>query len=427
MGHRTGFLCGLFFSVFLINFSYAEQKPLGQRPAPTRLLYADEVLRLPDVKQDQYFEALREFMNEEQAGDSTFTQFLFDFLLGQSAAYAFDVNNCKAMLDAQAPDDDCINYVAARISAKTGEWAECSIVGGNVLKCPGRANVTVVNTIQLDRLKGAIKSRDKMIPGSTPTLAGGGAPSSSNMPPNAKIDIVKTKPGEAALAPTQAARPVPSEKPSDEHTGDVRCFFAGFLVEAKKIKSKNGTEIPNPCRPVRNICAAEDKDLPTYPKIDDEFKKSICSKGEEYGKCPNGKKSRIQSNGSTSNDAIVVCNPLLYGVNEKGAVHCVKKSKNASKDCQEKAKDNKSLKDLLAKNPKAFDSMVKALNKHCGYMGEKTGDVDQKLEEASKKGGWSKTGKEDMKETCKILQARVAEISKDKDAAKSGTAKPATK
>jgi hypothetical protein len=407
--------------------TWAQSASAPRRDTP--LLYANEVLELTVDQQDEYLAALRDFVEANQAGDPSFTQYLFDIFLDSSAAQAEDLIDIQARCEGnKIIDYNCMRYFTPALSQ--GKLGVCDPYNPKlgIVRCNNNGRVTDYQ-VNLETFPRSVRGKNQLAidsairMGNTQIRADGPLPTNPNYKYTTENDEktfpVRQRSGDG---PTEASAPAP--------IGDARCFYGGFMIEAKKIKGKDGKETPNRCAPVRDLCAKEDPNMPIFPKVDDAFKGSICGKDPKNGKCPNGDQSSIRSN-SPGNSEVVVCNPLLYGTKDNSAVYCVRQSKDASKECREKAKDNKNVKEILKKNPEAFNSMIRALDKQCGYQylySKKAGKrevvdttawhdtkdkaaFEKRQSELANRGGWATTaGKEDMMRTCKVLLDRAIEI-----------------
>lgn len=107
----------------------------------------------------------------------------------------------------------------------------------------------------------------------------------------------------------------------------------------------------------------------------------------------------------------VLCNPVLFGLNEKGEPYCVGRKGGATKQCLEDAKKNpKSLeaaRKLLIENKDEYIKLRNTLTKIC--VGSSAAEVENYLVKTMKK---SRKGARDLGQTCEAYSQRF----KDYDA-----------
>lgn len=192
---------------------------------------------------------------------------------------------------------------------------------------------------------------------------------------------VQSKPTSAQTPPQKSMREM--ENDSMKKLADYenpRCFYSGYSIEGKEGQA-------NDCKPVRGT--------------------------SDVGKDDSAENVTKTNCGAS----MVMCNPLVYGVDANKRGHCVKSGKEASKSCRDQAKLSKdgakgkaakdSFKKLMSEaNKKKFEALKKKIEMACD---SKKVNQDKELSANIQ----ARKNHQDHKETCDTLLASI----KDAEAA----------
>lgn len=419
------------------------------------LFKTEDIRRLAPLHRAAYLEALRDFMSAEQAGNPSFVQHLFELLTSGTPSEAYTDAECQIQISNRVIKQGCYRYFMRK--ARSGELGSCAykIENYNFRTNCTHPDLNLDTQYTFERPASPLTTSTE-VQGLTEALRESPTAHRRWRERRIRSEQTETERREVKAEPAPIATAAAEEKPAEKKPAEtptqpaaekkdekraparaparvaddpdekdtVRCFFGGFMI-----MNHQGNKAS--CAPLTNICSAPR--AKTFPPLRD-LKAEFCSKDEDpKGICPNPKNQTPTIRGIQDK---VVCNPLLYGTDNDGAVHCVPATKNASQKCREKSKNGKDPFELLAK-PKmgeAFDKMIEAIGKHCRDTGVGATAADQareeRLREAARRGHWSERGIDDMKETCKDLYLRVEELSKREgapDRVKEAPAKLGTK
>ena len=460
------FLLGLI--VVFSSTSFSNSKKVDEKKvAPQfRLLYAEDLQKLPLDARADYIFALREFMTSSQEKNPKFAEYLFNFLAGDLPEASA---NALKTLSAQEQYTKCVSQISD-IGLLKSNCVETfhKMISDGVMKCGdakadpnspqitsncdfnGRKMQVIMSTkgsLLPDRyteatlsakIHDATTKRDSDLKAGAdgaqpwqpkPSSPAPTAPASQpNPPPSAKPFVpttnCKVNPGTAYPYPghpnaggvggvtcTPAGQAIDASTKPTEKKDPTRCIYAGFLI-----KTADGSD-DNSCAPVTNICSYARKTIPDVSTINAE----IC-KNPANGSCEgSGASGSIAS--KASGKPKVVCNPLLYGLDDSKHVLCVDRGSDASAKCNDSAtKDPKKISDFIdckPGKPCPFNDMVAALQKRCLYMTKKVGSEYQdnesmnraQFEQDKADGKW--VNADDFKKTCQVLLKRAADIGKE--------------
>lgn len=173
---------------------------------------------------------------------------------------------------------------------------------------------------------------------------------------------------------------------------NLNCIYAGFTVDKGK-KCEPKSEFTS--KDKTYSCKAESKANPASAATPNP-----ASAGKTVVRPAN-----------LDPNATVLCNPVLFGLNDKGEPYCVSRKGGATKQCLEDAKKNpKSLeaaRKLLIENKDEYIKLRNTLTKIC--VGSTKEEVENYLVKTMKK---SRKGARDLGQTCEAYSQRF----KDYDA-----------
>lgn len=421
-----------FLSVLMLALPVLAQGSPARSPAKKkiemRLFSASDFNRMSDVEKEQYLEALREFHEARQERAQASSLFFLDEILQSFQASAQTTDCRKAMLEpnrsvfpASCTDD-------LERAARSGALGLCitSPVGATTtagqaamtMDCSRTLNGTTYRrqytvqgeTAKIRDMKTKIEERQQPIAQRQEQITTDAGPGAAPRPAAAP----QAAPG-APTAPTTTQPPAagpgarPQARPSNDDS--ARCFFGGFALNKPAEGSK--------CLPVTDLCKQTHLRAPRSESL---TKAIGCGPNNvEIGKC-GGRKGVSETaaapaaapaggtNPIRAADKQVVCNPILYGTQADETMICVPRNSRASANCGSK-KNDETLKNLLKKPDgiKAFDEMIKSLEKEClPYWKIEGTNVTEKSEGVPERQG--DDFKTDFKDTCGVLLRRALEI-----------------
>lgn len=425
-------LIACFTFVFVMTTAFANEKnslAATQEKSDSPLFSAKDLEKLSPDEKERYFDALREFFQENQAEPQTFSQYFMDILSGEFLANAAPYSSGIGKDSSDACDIAIFQNVTAHYvyidklkndPACFNRWLD-QMGSGNLGNCkfenpagqPGTNSYGQTKVLCKTNAPGSEektrlytfydmpeerKSRTEQAIKKNPNTNGAqylsadeaekkltalSTSPNSHDAPKSPTSIGASGGGAALKTPAKAADAPTATKGKDTL---ARCFYAGFVI--------NKHEKVTSCVAVQDLCASNQRVLPAQSGIQKalgcsntpkKFNSSCVSKDESKGKIAAGKK----------NNEVVACNPLLFGLSgsaDPKSVICVKRSGNASQNCLEKMKlDENATKNLdaLLKNAdgsKAFNELKSEIEKQCKpYWKFKEGASDQIKDEDARK------------------------------------------
>lgn len=423
-----------FLSVLMLALPVLAQGSPARSPAKKkiemRLFSASDFNRMSDVEKEQYLEALREFHEARQERAQSASFFFLDEVLGSFRASAMTRSDCQQQILAAKPrvagaaytpvilPPECALVFQQAIGQHTfekclpgpiGQDGTDNALSATTFNCTNQRGEPVQYTIRGrrgDLQQIGSTATDYRRPGSRPESA-----TAEGAPRPAAVS--QAAPGAPSSTTTQPPAAQPGARPQARPSNDdsARCFFGGFALNKPAEGSK--------CLPVTDLCKQTHLRAPRSESL---TKAIGCGPNNvEIGKC-GGRKGVSETaaapaaapaggtNPIRAADKQVVCNPILYGTQADETMICVPRNSRASANCGSK-KNDETLKNLLKKPDgiKAFDEMIKSLEKEClPYWKIEGTNVTEKSEGVPERQG--DDFKTDFKDTCGVLLRRALEI-----------------
>ncbi|MBX3040398.1 MAG: hypothetical protein KF789_06785 [Bdellovibrionaceae bacterium] len=181
------------------------------------------------------------------------------------------------------------------------------------------------------------------------------------------------------------------KKLEDDHKGPLRCIYAGFAI--KKTPENDS------CQPVGSFMSEKSKKVFACKKED--ISEAHSNAGGEVilpKKAPSGK--------------VVLCNPLVFGLDKDGAPFCVPRNKKATESCRfvsskasQKEASIKSAVELARENPMVLSQIRWTYERLCQGNDD---DIKSLLGGSSE--AQLKKSKADLAQTCAAYEQKLGEF-----------------